>query len=97
MILFSIGRRGFIDLVGDIDGLEGEGEGRVGFGIDGITERNEDTDDHDCFGLSCWTRNDPDLQFLRMSLHAIQPSPYLIRCWYADAFRTKRKNSLTHH
>jgi hypothetical protein len=33
MILFSIGRRGFIDLVGDIDGV-GEGDGLGwGFGI----------------------------------------------------------------
>jgi hypothetical protein len=45
MILFSIGRRGFIDGVG-------EGyrwcKGWV-FGIDGITERNEDIDDYDVF------------------------------------------------
>jgi hypothetical protein len=64
-----------------------EGLGWV-FEIDGTSERNEDADDHDFF-LDCHVGNNHILQFLRMSLPYIQPSPYPLPCWCANTIKIK--------
>jgi hypothetical protein len=96
MILSSIGRRGFIDGVGE--GYRWR-KGWV-FGIDGTSyfERNEDVDDHDVF-LCCHVG---DTSILTCSSCARVYVQYghprtTLRCWYAYTIRVKQKNSYTYH